>query len=91
MIEICIGQRIKQLREARNLTQEDIARGIDASTRAITYLEAGTTSGPRIERLVALADLFDVSIDYLVGRTDDRAPLSHRRMTKSRETSGSAA
>ena len=62
--------RIKDLREDRDMRQSDLAAaatGIDQ--RTISNYETGKTS-PDAYALIKLADFFDVSIDYLVGRTE---------------------
>jgi len=71
MAESILGQRIKTLREQRGMSQAALARALGASANAINYLELGSTKAPHIDRLIAIADLFNVSLDYLVGRTDD--------------------
>lgn len=62
--------RIKSLRKNNHKTQTDLAQLMEVSKTQISDIENGksTTS---IERLCALADYFNVSIDYLVGRTDN--------------------
>jgi ribosome-binding protein aMBF1 (putative translation factor) len=69
-IGIILGERIRSLRERQGISQRALARALDTSANAINYLESGMHT-PHIERLIALADLFDVSLDYLVGMTDD--------------------
>lgn len=69
-----LGQRIRTLRESKGMSQAALARALDASINAINLLEVGSTRAPHIDRLIAIADLFNVSIDYLVGRTDDPRP-----------------
>ena len=60
---------LKQLRKSRNISQKQLAMDIGASERGIQNYELGTRK-PTYDMLIALADYFDVSIDYLVGRTD---------------------
>ncbi len=64
-----IGSRIKLLRLERKVTQKDIAEGAGVSPVSIQRFEYGTVR-PGLDTLVALADYFDVSLDYLVGRSD---------------------
>lgn len=71
---LSISERLKQLRLARNLTQKQLALSIDASERGIQNYELGVRA-PTVEILVSLADYFDVSLDYLVGRSQD--PTRH--------------
>lgn len=66
-----LGKRIKKLREQKNLTQRELAEIMGyKTTRSIQFLEAGQRSLDH-HQLIALADLFKVSLDYLVGRSDD--------------------
>lgn len=62
-------ERIKNLREDMDLTQTDIARALFISQRTYSYYESGGHDMPT-EILVKLADYYDVSVDYLLGRTD---------------------
>lgn len=74
MQPLLLGQRIRELRERQGMSQVALARKLDASINAINMLEVGSTRAPHIDRLIALANLFGVSLDYLVGLTDDPAP-----------------
>jgi transcriptional regulator with XRE-family HTH domain len=69
-----LGQRIRALRERDGMSQAALARQLGASINAINMLEVGSTRAPHIDRLIALADLFHVSLDYLVGLSDDPGP-----------------
>lgn len=60
--------RIKDLREDRDMRQSDLADATGIDQRTISNYETGKTS-PDAYALIKLADFFDVSIDYLVGRT----------------------
>lgn len=69
------AERIIQLKTDRNLLQKDIAAAIGLSVRGYQYYEKGQKE-PTLSVLLRLADFFGVSLDYLVGRTDDpRCPL----------------
>ena len=59
--------RIKDLREDRDMRQSDLARETGIDQRTISNYETGKTA-PDAYALIRLADFFDVSIDYLVGR-----------------------
>lgn len=61
--------RMKNLRESRRIYQREIAETLGVTTRAYQFYESGR-SEPNIKTLIAIADYFQVSIDYLVGRTD---------------------
>ena len=62
--------RIKDLREDRDMRQSDLATATGIDQRTISNYETGKTS-PDAYALIKLADFFDVSIDYLVGRTSN--------------------
>ncbi|WP_206457857.1 helix-turn-helix domain-containing protein [Anaerovorax sp. IOR16] len=64
------GEHLKALRKAQNITQKQLAQDINASERGIQNYELNLRK-PTYDILIALADYFDVSIDYLVGRTDN--------------------
>jgi transcriptional regulator with XRE-family HTH domain len=81
MQPLVLGQRIRALREQRGMSQVALARKLDASTNAINMLEVGSTRAPHIDRLIALAELFGVSLDYLVGVSDDPGP-GKRKLTR---------
>ena len=64
-------QRIKDLREDKDLTQTQVSQQLNISQRAYSHFETGTRGIPT-EILIKLADLFEVSLDYLVGRSDKK-------------------
>lgn len=63
--------RLKQLRLERGLLQSDIAKVIKKSERIVGFYETGERD-MNTETLSILADFFNVSIDYLLGKTDIR-------------------
>ena len=66
----CFCDRLKQLRTVRRATQKELGEYLGVSTRAYQYYEQGERY-PDFEGLLALADYFQVSLDYLVGRGDE--------------------
>ena len=64
-----LAKRLKQCRKERGLTQWEVAVYCDISEKAYQNYELMTRE-PKLEILAKVADLFDVSLDYLVGRTD---------------------
>lgn len=66
------AERFKQLRKDANFTQEEIAAKLNVSKGTIGNYETGTRSPRKLEDLEAIADLFNVEIDYLLGRTDSK-------------------
>ena len=63
------SDRLKELRDSRELSQLDLARKIGVSQRAVSYYELGKNI-PTLDVLIRIADFFDVTLDYLVGRRD---------------------
>lgn len=61
---------IRNLRISAGLKQKDIAAYIGCSTKLVSCWETGANN-PQIVDLIKLADYFDVSVDYLIGRVDD--------------------
>lgn len=64
------AERIRTLRTQKNIKQSELGEIVGLSANAVSDIERGYRM-TTIEKLVAIADYFDVSIDYLVGRTDN--------------------
>ena len=64
-----IGERLKALRVQQKPTQKSIADAIGVSEVSYQRYEYGSVT-PSLAMLIALADYFGVSLDYLVGRSD---------------------
>lgn len=64
-----LAKQFKKVRQERNLTQKQVAEGIGIAEQAYQRYEYGRTV-PSATVLIALADYFDVSLDYLCGRSD---------------------
>lgn len=62
-------ERLKLCRKHKGITQKQMAAFCNVSERHYQSYEGGT-NWPRADGLIALADYFDVSLDYLVGRSD---------------------
>ena len=62
-----IGESIAKLRTEHKLTQEELGEKVGVSRQAVTKWESDE-SVPELSKLVALADIFEVSLDRLVGR-----------------------
>jgi len=65
-----IGLRLKKLREEKKMTQAELGNKIGVSGATINRYEKGFRQ-PDPEMLSKIADFFDVSVDYLLGRDDD--------------------
>ncbi|SFJ82534.1 helix-turn-helix domain-containing protein [Thermoflavimicrobium dichotomicum] len=70
-----LGQRLKMLRGKR--TQDEIAHKLGISRARYSHYENGR-SEPDAEMLQKLADLYNVTTDYLLGRTDDPTPKENK-------------
>ena len=65
-----LAERLKSLRESRRIYQREMAEQLGLSFRGYQGYETNQTE-PKLATLIAIADYYHVSIDYLVGRTDD--------------------
>ena len=61
------AKRLKELRESRGFNQVKIAEKVGVIPRVYNRWERGTAT-PRVETLVTLADILDVTLDELIGR-----------------------
>ncbi|MBR1693580.1 MAG: helix-turn-helix transcriptional regulator [Lachnospiraceae bacterium] len=64
-----IGQMIYEQRKSKRLRQEDVAQYLHVSKSTLSNYE-NNIHEPDLDTLVSLADFFDVSTDYLLGRTN---------------------
>ena len=64
-----LSERLKTLRESRRIYQKEMAELLGLSLRGYQCYESDE-SEPKLATLAAIADYYQVSIDYLVGRTD---------------------
>lgn len=66
-----LSERLKQCRKEKGLTQIQVAIYCDITEHAYQNYELMTRE-PKLEILIRIADFYGVSIDYLVGRTDEK-------------------
>lgn len=64
------SKRVKKLRVVAGLKQSDVANAAGITNKSISMIESGQR-GASIEVVCSLADYFNVSLDYLVGRSDN--------------------
>lgn len=64
-----LGDRIKSLRESENIQQNEFAKKIGVSNVVLSRYESGERK-PDYDTLVTIADYFNVTIDYLLGRSN---------------------
>jgi len=65
-------ERLKELRKKKGVTQKAVAEHLGMVEQAYQKYEYGKHE-PNHETTIKLADFFDVSLDYLMGRSDNRA------------------
>ncbi|MBA1433684.1 helix-turn-helix domain-containing protein [Bombilactobacillus bombi] len=70
-----IGQRIKELRQAHNLTQYELGRRLNITKSTVSMWERGDRT-PDIAMIIKIANFFKVSSDYLLGLTPNKNPLN---------------
>ena len=68
-MRILFSERARQLRKEAGLSQTQLAQKLEITQRKLSYLESGQ-SEPDMETLCRMADFFDVTTDYLLGRTE---------------------
>lgn len=66
-----LSERLLKLRQEKQLTQEDIANELGIGLRTYCRYEKNERE-PSASVLVQMADFYNVSLDYLAGRTDER-------------------
>ena len=71
-------ERIRNLREDNDLTQQNMADKLFINRRTYSSYEIGERSIP-IEVLSSIADIFNTSTDYLIGRTNVKKPYPYSK------------
>lgn len=66
-----LAERLRKCRKEKKYTQGQVAIYCDITEKAYQNYELMTRE-PKLEILVKIADLYGVSLDYLVGRTDEK-------------------
>jgi len=64
------NERLKTLRKNNNISQLELSKQIGVSRRMVQIYESAEKE-PTMSKLISIADCFNVSIDYLCGRTDN--------------------
>ena len=71
-------QRLKDLREDKDMTQTQISEILDIQQTVYSRYERGFQTIP-VEHLIKLADFYEVSTDYILGRTLVKKPYPKKR------------
>mgnify|MGYP000905060759 CR=1 FL=1 len=69
-----LGNRLQELRKAKGVYQREMAALLDITLRAYQLYEADR-GYPTVAGLIRLADYFEVPLDYLVGRSNNRGKI----------------
>lgn len=73
--------RIKELRAEKNINQEVLAKLLGLEVAGVSKLETGRVP-LKDDYIIKLSEYFQVSIDYLLGKTDVRQPISQEAFEK---------
>ena len=76
-----VGDRLRTLRESVQVSQSRMAKTFGIGQSSVFRYESGSASPP-LEVLIKYADYFDVSMDYIFGRTDDPHGTSYENKPK---------
>lgn len=76
-MELSFGEKIRNLREDKDLNQTQLGNAINMTQRKISYIECGKFE-PSIVDIIAFCRFFDVSADYLLGLDEH---LQHQKTT----------
>lgn len=79
-----LGEKITRLRKEKKLSQIDIASNIGVSRDAISKYERGDIV-PSVENAKKIADVLDVSLDYLVSEEERQEAIDNKMMQRIRE------
>lgn len=71
--------RIKQLREENSITQEELAKKLNLASKGIVSMYEKEGRKPSLEILVKLSEIFNCSIDYLLGKSDIKNPEENKQ------------
>ncbi len=63
------GKKLKELRIEKNLSQRKLGEILSVCNQTVSFWESGNRE-PDLDAIVKIADFFDVSADYLLGRKD---------------------
>ena len=71
MPAMSLGQKVKALREQRDVSQQALAQAAHLTQPAISRIEQGVVQQPRLAVLKRLSEALGVSLDYLVGTAEE--------------------
>lgn len=83
---ITFGEKIKDLRKEKNLTQKEMAQALSVTVSTLSHWECDYQE-PSFKDLVTLANFFECNTDYLLGRSDDFGNITVKEKSSSDITS----
>ena len=75
---LSLGEKIRNLREDRDLNQTQLGNAVNMTQRKISYIECGKFE-PSIDDIVAFCRFFRGSADYFLGLTDEKKPYPRNK------------
>lgn len=70
------GKKLRSLREEKRLSQVELSKKLNITSQALSQYELGKRI-PDAEMIIRIADFFDVSVDYLLDRTNERITVDN--------------
>lgn len=70
------GKKLRSLREEKRLSQVELSKKLNVTSQALSQYELGKRI-PDAEMIIRIADFFDVSVDYLLDRTNERITVDN--------------
>ena len=80
-----LGERLATLREGKSLTQNELAQLTKISRSRLSLYETNKRE-PDLETIKQIANFFEVTTDYLLGRTDEHQKTKHVQTTAAHRT-----
>ena len=72
--------RLRELRTDSDMSQNELAQKLNLKTSAVSKYERGLTQ-PSIDTLITLAQIFNVTVDYLIANSNIKNPYSSEKIT----------
>ena len=73
-----LKERLRKLRQENNKTLQEVSEDIDLTTGYLSSLERGNKKNPTADVLDKLSNYYNVSMDYLMGKTDQKIPYDYK-------------
>ena len=84
---ILMGQRIRSARKAKEMSTEELAEKVGVAVESIGHIECGARR-PSLNLIYNIAEILDVSLDYLTGRTENSSDALLHECAENNELTG---